>query len=130
MKKVTVYNGMWRGAHVSMYGMENGYIDYACLADTFDAVLCNDIISQTWECCGEWEQISGFYDDPDDPDNEYYPEIFQYYIVDSNGADTLGECNEIVFYNDNLDLYVWGVTHFGTAWTHVLTNIEIEKGVD
>lgn len=54
---------------------------------------------------------------------EYDPEIFQYYIVSDNGAEILQECNEIVFYNDELDLYIWGVTHYGTSWSYVLTDI-------
>jgi myo-inositol-1-phosphate synthase len=57
----------------------------------------------------------------------YYPEIFQYFIVDNNGAEILQDCGEIVFYNDELDLYIWGVTHWGTSWDYVLTNIKIEK---
>lgn len=51
-------------------------------------------------------------------------EIFQYYIVDGNGAEILKEINEIVFYNDALDMYVWGVTHWGTSWDYVLTDIK------
>lgn len=54
-------------------------------------------------------------------------EIFQYYIVSDNGAEILKEADEIVFYNEELDMYVWGVTHYGTAWDYVLTNIKIEK---
>jgi hypothetical protein len=30
-----------------------------------------------------------------------------------------------VFYNEKLDIYVWGITHFGTAWDYVLTDIKI-----
>ena len=51
------------------------------------------------------------------------PEIYQYYIVDDNGARILEEINEIVFYNDELDMYIWGVTHWGTAWDYVLTDV-------
>lgn len=58
--------------------------------------------------------------------DEYQPEIFQYYIVDDNGARILEEAEEIVFYNDTLDMYIWGVTHYGTAWDYVLTDIKIE----
>lgn len=50
-------------------------------------------------------------------------EIFQYYIVSDNGARILEEINEIVFYNEELDMYVWGVTHYGTSWDYVLTDI-------
>ena len=44
-------------------------------------------------------------------EQEEQPEIFQYYIVSSNGAEILEECNEIVFYNSTLDMHIWGVTH-------------------
>lgn len=60
-------------------------------------------------------------------EQERTEEIFQYYIVDDNGAEILQECNEIVFYNETLDMYVWGVTHYGTSWSYVLTNIKIEQ---
>lgn len=59
-------------------------------------------------------------------EEENQPEIFQYYIVTDNGAEILKEAGEIVFYNSELDLYIWGVTHWGTAWDYVLTNIRIE----
>ena len=26
-----------------------------------------------------------------------------------------------------LDIYVWAVTHYGTAWSHVLTDIKLVK---
>lgn len=59
-------------------------------------------------------------------EQDYPPEIFQYYIIDGAGAEILEDyTNEIVFYNEELDLYVWGVTHFGTSWDYVLTDIEI-----
>jgi len=62
--------------------------------------------------------------------NGRIPEIFQYYIVDDNGAGILEECGEIVYYCETLDLYLWGVTHYGTSWDYVLTNIKIEKEVN
>ena len=55
------------------------------------------------------------------------PKIFQYFIVDDWGGRLLQEINEIVFYNEKLDMYLWGVTHYGTSWDYVLTNIPIEK---
>ena len=54
------------------------------------------------------------------------PEIYQYYIVSDNGAELLKEYGEIVFYNSELDMYVWGVTHYGTSWSYVLTDIPCE----
>lgn len=57
-------------------------------------------------------------------EQDYTDEIYQYYIVSDNGAEILKNINEIVFYNEELDMYVWGVTHWGTAWSYVLTDIK------
>lgn len=53
-------------------------------------------------------------------------EVFQWYIVGDWGARLLKEINEIVYYNETLDMYIWGVTHFGTSWNYVLTSIAID----
>lgn len=54
-------------------------------------------------------------------------EVFQWFIVDDWGARLLQqETNEIVYYNETLDMYLWGVTHYGTSWNYVLTNIKID----
>lgn len=65
-------------------------------------------------------------DDLEDEIENYSPEIMQYYIVSDNAVDILELNNEIVYYIDKLGLYVWGVTHCGTSWDYVLTNIKIE----
>ena len=54
------------------------------------------------------------------------PEVFQWYIVDDWGARLLQDINEIVYYNETLDMYLWGVTHYGTSWDYVLTDIKID----
>lgn len=59
-------------------------------------------------------------------EEEEEPEIFQYFIVDRLGAQLLQDIDEILYYNEVLDMYVWGVTHFGTGWDHVLTSIKID----
>lgn len=166
------YYEYFYGNKVSDYGIENGYVDYATLAKSFDAVLNNDIVGKTSDI-GYWEQVNGFIDNSDEIDelqdkmfelidvrddtNEPYkidalqeqidalqeqidelqegqdeePEIFQYYIISDEGADILKrETNEIVYYNEELDMYVWGVTHWGTSWDHVLTDIALEEVKD
>lgn len=55
------------------------------------------------------------------------PEIYQWYIVSDEGARILEEFNEIVYYHEKLDMYLWGVTHYGTSWSYVLTDIPCEK---
>lgn len=56
------------------------------------------------------------------------PEIYQWFIVGDNAVSILEENNEIVFYNSQLDMYLWGVTHWGTAWDYVLTDIPCMVG--
>lgn len=120
---MTMKTNYFYGNKVSDYGIKHGYVDYRTLAKSFDAVLNNDIISKTQDI-GYWELVSGCdYDEETDS----YTDIFQYYIVSDEGARILDDCDEIVFYNEELDMYVWGVTHWGTSWDYVLTDIKIEK---
>ena len=159
MKKEQKY---YYGNAISEYGLENGRVDYATLAECFDAVLNNNIMSLTYDI-GCWEQVSGTVDNTDEieeleekrdeleEENENSPsqiieneineinekieelereqdnqEVFQWYIVDNGGARLLQNINQIVYYNETLDMYLWGVTHYGTSWDCVLTNITID----
>lgn len=56
-------------------------------------------------------------------------EIFQYFIISDNLAEILKDfTNEILFYLPALNVYVWGVTHYGTSWDYVLTDIKLDLG--
>lgn len=125
--KMFVHGKYFYGNEISEYGQKHGYVDYRTLAKAFDAVMNNSIMEKTMEI-GYWEQESGFVDHTEEVEEleeqqNNYPEIYQYFIVDGQGAEILKEINEIVFYNDALDMYVWGVTHWGTSWDYVLTDI-------
>lgn len=192
--KATLYSKKWMGENVSDYGIENGYIDYRCLAHIVgDIVLCNDITKLFYSTINneyvEPEQVNGYIDNTDeinDLNNEFEElqeqldelqeqldemeietdsdkfnyiklekhieqlqeqldnindqiedlereqeepsEIYQYYIICDDGADFLQRyTNEIIYYIETLDIYVWGITHFGTSWDYVLTDIKIEN---
>lgn len=59
------------------------------------------------------------------------PEIFQFFIVDDAGAEIIQEwTDDPLFYCDALDVYIWGVTHWGTSWDYVLTDIKLNAGED
>lgn len=59
------------------------------------------------------------------------PEIFQFFIVDDAGAEIIQEwTDDPLFYCDALDMYIWGVTHWGTSWDYVLTDIKLNAGED
>lgn len=118
-----VYGKVFYGNEVSEYGQKHGFVDYLTLKKAFNAVLNNSIMNATANI-GEWELAHGTECD----DDGNYFEIFQFFIIDENGAEILQNwTDEIVYYNEELDMYVWGVTHFGTAWDYVLTNIGCTK---
>lgn len=76
-------------------------------------------------------KINDLQEKIDELESETDPEIFQYYIISSNGADILEQyTDEIVYYNEELDMYVWGVTHWGTSWDYVLTDIKLNCGYE
>lgn len=112
--EMKVYNNMVFGEKVSRYGLEKGYLDYETLSKIIgDCILNNTVRAETME---DWEIISG----------DYNLEIYQDYIISEYGYEILNEyTDEVVFYNEKLDMYIWGVTHFGTGWDYVLTDIKL-----
>lgn len=67
------------------------------------------------------EQIEELENEQDDS-----IEVFQWFIIDGWGAELLQRINEVVYYNEKLDMYLWGVTHYGTSWDYVLTSVKID----
>lgn len=117
-EQIRVYDGKVFGHEVSRYGIEHGYLDYRTLSKIVgDQVLNNNIIEFVgWE---NWDLILG----------DYERDIYQYYIISYEGYQMLDYyTNENVYYNEELDMFIWGIDHYGTGWDHVLTDIEIVKG--
>ena len=98
-----------------MNGIENLFLDYSTLAKSFQHILNNDIM----KVVDDWEIASGTIDED--------TEIFQYWIISDAGEEILERYlpNEIVFYSYALNMYVWGVTHYGTSWDYVLTDYSL-----
>lgn len=56
-----------------------------------------------------------------------YNEIFQWFLIDDNLADYLKRfTDEIIGFIDDLDIYCLGVTHWGTAWDYVGSELIIK----
>lgn len=113
MTKLTSVAGEYFfGNRISQYGIDNGYVDYGTLAKAINIVLNNDI----WGML-DFEPFSGDCEE----------EVFQWYITDSNGAEILSAIGEDVWYCRDADMYLWGVTHWGTSWDYVLTSVQCMK---
>ena len=120
-KQLRLYGNKVYGVEVSDYGLENGYLDYQTLSKMVGDCVLNNYI---FEYAGyeNWALENGL---EEDEEGNYY-EVYQYYIISDGGARILKDLtDEIVFYHEELDMYLWGITHFGTAWSHVLTDIEL-----
>lgn len=117
-KSVRMYDGKVFGFDVSAYGKEKGYLDYRTLAKALeDVILNNSLREATLGVVGRWEIVAGEFDEM----------IMQDFIISRYGYEILKEfTNEIVFYNDVLNVYIWGVTHWGTGWAYELTDVKLE----
>lgn len=108
----------------------NGFMEYAEDSDgnEYSYSEAQDRIEELREEQEELDEDSERYAEIEEDirclEDIRYSEIFQYFIISGSGAEILKEyTDEIVMYNSELDLYVWGVTHFGTSWDYVLTDI-------
>lgn len=84
-------------------------------------ILNNDIIAELSKSDSYYFDVfCGLnYDEEEDT----YTEVYQYYIINYQDAERLAEyTNELVYYNEALDLYILGVTHWGTSWDYVPSN--------
>lgn len=109
------------------FEQESGFIDNSEaieeLQEQIDELEAMDEITEEVQ-----EQIDSLQEELDELENGQYSteEIYQYFIVSDNGASILKDYNEIVFYCEAVDMYIWGVTHWGTSWDYVLTDIVLE----
>jgi len=104
----------------------NMQITYKELADRVgDMVLFNNVTEADETLFDHTENGDmAVLDDNGEP-TEVYHEIYQYYAITEGGADYLKRnTSEIVFYSEKLNLYIWGITHFGTSWDGVEVEVK------
>ena len=119
------------GNEISEYGQEHNRLDYATFAKAFDAVLNNNIFDMGWNIGKGWELVNGFEEDEEGLIELDPAEVFQWFIVSDNGAQMIQEyTDEILYYHEELDIYLWGVTHYGTSWDYVLMDIPCNCGYE
>ena len=101
-----------------------GNLSYATLCKLCftDMILCNNIteVDESIYDNLEWQP------DEEDGDDWEYPEIYQFYLVDTDNYffEEYKE-NFLMSYSDKLDLWVLCVDHFGTGWKCVSSGVKI-----
>ena len=98
---------------VNEYGNELLIDDYDI--ETFDNLTDDDI-----------EEIINNYSDDIINDLGLYPDIYQWYIIRESDVHLL-ENDYPIYYCDELDLHIVGITHLGMSWDMVYTNVEIPQ---
>ena len=83
--------------------------------ETFDDLTDDDI-----------KEIINNYGDDIMDDLGLYPDVFQWYIIRESDVYWL-ENDYPIYYCDELDLYIVGITHLGVSWNMVYTNVEIPQ---
>lgn len=111
------------------YYMNSNIVNYKTLVDFIftDMIICNNIIkySNNWDL-----ELS-------EEEEEEYIDIYQYFIVDIDSwrlekykeylQETNASSDLTLWYDNELDIYILGVSHCGTSWDYVSTNIKINK---
>lgn len=111
------------------YELENKRLSYANLLYKDEPLLlCNNIANDF----DNLELVGGIdYIENEDGDIIEYIDIYQYYLIREDTARRLIEdTNEIIYYHNELDIYILGVSHFGTGWDYVLTDIKLKKAYE
>lgn len=95
-------------------------ITYETLAKRLNAIKLFNKAPELDENIYDGLENGELYDEDDEP-----KEIYQWYLIDPTDAEYIkNNTDELIFYSDVLDEYVWGITHFGTPWS----SVELEFG--
>ena len=83
------------------------------LGKAANGVLNNEIIEKTSMYGIQWELINGNEEDSCD--------VCQWYIISEDAAKLIiqKDKEQVIFYSDALDMYVWGVMTYGAPWEDV-----------
>lgn len=96
--------------------------------------LCDRVFNNMLLCNSITEVSPYLYDNIECGEVEEDTEIYQYYLVDLGfSIDYIREHfeNELILaYSNELELYVLMVTHWGTSWDYVLTDLEPTEDIE
>lgn len=109
----SIYDNMSNGYYYTIENPETGYTEEF---DTYSEF-------EDWRADLEIEHGVIVDDEPE----EVFSEVYQWYLVPDTSwnRDDLEQAHQVYTYCESLDCLVWGVTHWGTSWDYVLTDIKL-----
>lgn len=121
--------GVEKDDYITRYLKDNEIIDgYLSESKAFDLffdnmILCNDYLKVRYN---DIEEIISAYNEEED----YYEDEFQFFIVDLAFGEEITKkavekMGNTLYYDNELDLYITGITDLGTLRTSVPTDIEV-----
>lgn len=129
-KKYNIYYGNDKNEYITRYlpdtSMINGYLTEAAAFDLFfdNMIMCNDYLKY------RYDNIEPLIDAYDEKSDEYIDE-YQFFIVDPMFEEditinAIKKMGNTLYYDNDLNLYIMGVTDLGTSRTIVFTDIKTE----
>ena len=130
-KLFNIYYGENENDYITRYLKEediiNGYLSEAKAFDIFfsDMIMCNDYLRYNYDAL--CELVSGYNEEED-----YYQDEYQVFIVniefdEETTTKAVEKMGNTLYYDNNLDLYVTGITDLGTSRTIVPTGLIVKE---
>ena len=105
----------------------NGRLSEAKAFDIFfsDMIMCNDYLKHRYD---NIDELISAYDEEED----YYTDEYQFFIVNIEYNEEITKkavekMGNTLYYDNDLDLYITGITDLGTRRTIVPTNLMVES---
>ena len=131
-KRFYIYYGEGEKDYIIRYLKDSdilsGYLSEAKAFELFfdNMIMCNDYFKYDDMCNIEY-LVSGYIEEED-----YYVDEYQYFIINFGYSEELiikavEKMGNTLYYDNDKELYIMGVTDFGTSRTIVPTDIEVKE---
>ena len=109
----------------------NGYLSEAKAFEIFytDMIMCNNYFSHC-----NYDNINALIDEYDE-ESDSYVDVYQNFIINIDYDEDITikateKMGNTLYYDNDLDLYITGITDLGTSRTLVATDLKVEEVKD
>ena len=131
-KLYKIFYGDNEGDYITRYLQDNDILDgYLSEAKAFNIfydnmIMCNNYFNNN-DFCNIDTLVSGY-----DEENDYSADEYQFFIIDpalyeEKTIKATEKMGNTLYYDNEKDLYITGITDLGTSRTIVSTNLKVEE---